>query len=103
MLRITIHDGSELRLKLEGRLAGPWVTELEQCWRTASSTAPHKRLVIDLTEVECADISGRSLLALLQRQGAKFIASTLTMRQLVSEITGRPEPKPHQCKRAEES
>src|ERR1017187_41000 len=41
MLKITLHDSArEFRLKLEGRLSGPWVNELEQCWKTASSTAP---------------------------------------------------------------
>jgi hypothetical protein len=93
MLRITVHDGSEFRLKLEGRLSGPWVTELEHCCHTASSTAARKQLVIDLTDLESADIAGRSLLKLLHKHGAAFIATTLTMRQLVCEITGRMEPQ----------
>lgn len=93
MLRITVHTDSELRFKLEGRLTGPWVTELEKCWRASSSTACQKQPVIDLTELECADSAGRCLLALLHTHGARFIATTLTMRQLVSEITGRRELK----------
>ncbi len=92
MLRITVHDGSELRFKLEGRLTGPWVTELEKCWRTLSSVAGHKQLVIDLTDLESVDLTGRSLLALLHKHGAGFIATTLTIRQLVSEITGSSKP-----------
>ena len=32
MLRITVHDNPEsLTFQLEGRLAGPWVRELERC------------------------------------------------------------------------
>ncbi len=89
MLRITVHDGSELRFKLEGRLTGPWVTELEQCWCASLSTAGHRQLVVDLSDLECADAAGRLLLALLHAHGARFIATTLTMRQLVSGITGR--------------
>jgi|SRR6516164_9771679 hypothetical protein len=34
MLRITIHDAPPtLTLRIEGRLAGPWVGELAECWR----------------------------------------------------------------------
>jgi hypothetical protein len=33
MLRITLHDNPEsLTVQLEGRLAGPWVREVEDCW-----------------------------------------------------------------------
>ncbi len=103
MLRITIHDNSELRFKLEGRLTGPWVTELDRCWNTASPTAGHKQIVIDLTDLECADGAGRSLLALLYSRGARFIATTLMMRQLVSEITGRAELQPSAGRVPEES
>ena len=39
MLRITVHDTPEtLTFQLEGKLAGPWVRELEDCWqRTMAS------------------------------------------------------------------
>ncbi len=88
MLRITIQENSELRLTLEGRLAGAWVTELEQCWRTASSTARDKQFVIDLTDLDSVDSAGRRLLKTLNEHGTRFIATTLIMRELVSEITG---------------
>jgi hypothetical protein len=36
MLRITVQRSpTQVRLKLEGNLAGAWVTELEECWRSA--------------------------------------------------------------------
>ena len=36
MLRITIHDDpGSLTFQLEGKLAGPWVAELEDCWQKA--------------------------------------------------------------------
>ena len=35
MLRITVHDKPQvLTLQLEGRLAGPWLRELEECWKS---------------------------------------------------------------------
>ena len=53
MLKITLHDSAgEFRLNLEGRLAGPWVRELELCWLTASSTTGGRRTVVDLADGE---------------------------------------------------
>jgi hypothetical protein len=50
MLRITVHDNPQaLTFQLEGRLAGPWLRELEKCWK---STLVHLRksiLRVDLT------------------------------------------------------
>ncbi len=89
MLRITIEEGGEqFRLKLEGRLAGAWVTELENCWRTAASTLCGRPLWVDLTAVDCVDAAGKYLLALMHNAGARFIASGCAMLELVREITG---------------
>ena len=42
MLRITIHDNLQaLTFQLEGRLAGPWLRELEECWQS-TLTQQHK-------------------------------------------------------------
>jgi anti-anti-sigma regulatory factor len=88
MFRVTTQeDNGTLRLKLEGKLKGPWVPEMEQCWRTASSTR-HEALVVDLTEVDHVDTAGRYLLALIHARGASFVAVTPVMKELVSDITG---------------
>ena len=43
MLKITVYDtASQLRLALEGRLAGAWVWELDQCWHTTRASHPHR-------------------------------------------------------------
>ena len=71
MLRITIHDSArELRIKLEGKLSGPWVEELRQCWRTASSTTAGRTTSLDLSEVDFVDAEGQSLLSEMHRQGS---------------------------------
>jgi ABC-type transporter Mla MlaB component len=94
MLRITVHDETgTFRLALEGRLTGPWVAELEQYCRTASATIRSKQLVIDLTDLEFVDTAGKYLLMLLYDRGAKFLATTLTMRELVREITSHAKPE----------
>ena len=94
MLRITIHDTpGEFRLRLEGRLAGPWVREVELCCQTAQSTLRGRALTVDLRDVDFVDAAGERWLAAMHRHGAKFLASSPMMKHLVREITGEPEER----------
>ena len=94
MLRITSEENAEaVRLKLEGRLKGAWVPEMERCWRDAHSNGT-KALIVDLTDVEFVDTAGRYLLALMHAHGAKFIAVTPLMNELVAEIAAGPDLPP---------
>ena len=89
MVRITMDDrGAQLHLKLEGRLAGAWVTELEQCWRTYAARSPHKLLVVDLTDTEFVDLTGKYLLTLMHQSGVEFAARNQYMNALLAEIRG---------------
>ncbi len=91
MLRITIHDSSsELRLHLEGKLAGAWVRELNHCWKTAQSTVRERAATVDLRNVDFVDQAGELLLAEMQGDGAKLLAASPMMAHLVREITGKP-------------
>jgi ABC-type transporter Mla MlaB component len=90
MLRITLHDRSrELRMKLEGKLSGPWVAELRQCWRTASSTTAGRATSVDLGEVDFVDAEGRTLLADMHEQGVRLDAATPLIRALLGEALSR--------------
>jgi ABC-type transporter Mla MlaB component len=91
MLRITLHEKPEaLTFQLEGRLAGPWVEVLQECWQSAVAP-PHQRVVrVDLTEVTSIDAAGRACLADLHRRGAEFIAADCLTRAVVVEVTGSP-------------
>jgi hypothetical protein len=91
MLRITVHDSPRaLTFQLEGRLAGPWVRELEQCWRDALASEPRPVLRVDLTEVTSLDAAGRACLEAMHRQGATFVAADCLMKAVVAEITHAP-------------
>ena len=91
MLRITIHDAPPtLTFRLEGRLAGPWVGELEECWRGALASRREPILRVDLTEVTSIDAAGQACLAALHRQGAEFLAADCLMKAVVAEITRTP-------------
>jgi ABC-type transporter Mla MlaB component len=87
MLRITVQDEPEqVTLKLEGKLSGIWVAELEDSWRAVNSTLAGRSLRVDLTAVDRVDSAGNYLLALLRRSGAQLIASGTAMTELVRSI-----------------
>jgi len=92
MLKISIYDIADpFRLELEGRLAGAWVCELEQCWHTAKARHPNWKLSVDLTNVTFIDQAGRYLLQLMQRDGASFVASALMLQDILEQITDTTE------------
>jgi hypothetical protein len=87
MLKITLLDSSsELRFRLEGKLAGPWVTELRQCWQTASSTTAGRQTVVDLRDVDFVDGDGQGLLGEMHGYGVQLHANTPLIRSLLDEI-----------------
>jgi ABC-type transporter Mla MlaB component len=91
MLRITVHDRPEaLTFQLEGRLAGPWVRVLQECWQSTLARQRQPILRVDLTEVTSIDAAGRACLAALHRQGAEFMAADCLTRAVVAEITRSP-------------
>ena len=90
MLRITTNDNPRvLTLRLEGRLEGPWVQELEKCWKSNLSSTTRPSLRVDLTGVTFIDAAGKDRLAALHRQGAEFIADDLMTKAIVAEIVGQ--------------
>ncbi len=87
MLRITVqYEPDQVTLKLEGKLSGIWVAELEDSWRAANSTLAGRSLRVDLTAVDRVDSASNYLLALLRRSGAQLIASGTAMTELVRSI-----------------
>ena len=89
MLKITLHDYPKaLTFKLEGQLAGAWVAELRQSWKTASSIRGSRRLVIDLTNVTYVDQEGVRLLEAFAHDQAEFLSSGPMMHAVVYKVTG---------------
>src|SRR5438067_5726927 len=93
MLRITVLDNpGPLTFRLEGRLAGPWVRELEACWQGTLVNQPRSVHRFDLTGVTFVDTAGKAFLAARHAQGAELVASGCLMRAVVAEITTVPIP-----------
>jgi hypothetical protein len=97
MLRITVSNEPEaLTFQLEGRLMGPWVQELEHCWRSTMD-GPRPVIRFDLTGVTFVDEAGKQFLSARHAEGVQFVASGCLMRALVAEITGAPERSGRSC------
>jgi hypothetical protein len=93
MLRITIdHDETSCRLKLAGRLCGPWVAETEHAWR--SSPCPGKQTEIDMRDLTGVDDQGRELLSAMYQAGARLVVEGVWMAAVVEEITEKQPIRP---------
>ena len=92
MLRITTRESQgTVTLRLEGKLAGPWVFELERSWHVTKNVEAGKKFTIDLTEVTFIDSAGKNLLASIHRDGAQFTAVDLMTKSIIEEVTRREE------------
>ena len=73
-------------LKLEGRVVGPWVSELRQVCETLLSEG--QALKLDLSDVTFADAAGVTVLSNFKSRGATFKnCSPFMEEQLKSPIT----------------
>ena len=88
MLKITTLTGSgSTTLQLEGRLAGPWVEELERCWTSVTGTETKHSLTVDLSAVTYVDADGKDLLLKICQDGARLVGSGCLTNCIVNEIT----------------
>ena len=88
MLRITIDENPEsVTLRLEGKLIGPWVEEVEQCWRKVFATVGPRMVLVDLSAVDFVDRAGRLLLARMEAAGFRIDASGSIREYLVERVS----------------
>jgi hypothetical protein len=87
MFRITTRTTThELLMRLEGELVGPWVSELDTCWRDAVSKLDGQRVHVDVTAVCRVDAEGRELMRRMYLAGAAFEARGCVMPEVLREI-----------------
>jgi len=73
---------SAVVIEAVGQLRGPWVTELEQCWRAARGA----KVRVDLTGVTFIDDAGIELLRTMHRERAELVAEGCFIAGIVDEI-----------------
>jgi hypothetical protein len=83
MLRITQSEGNDLTrtLKLQGKLLGPWIGELESACGT--SQLPADRVRLDLGDLTFVDATGARFLGSLIRDGARVVACSAFVAELL--------------------
>ena len=87
MLKITMQIAAgAMTFALEGKLAGPWVKELELCWRASVETQRSHPVRVDLSSVTFIDEDGKALLGRMYREGAKLVATGCLNKCIVEGI-----------------
>jgi len=85
MLRITVqNDASLMTLKLEGKIAGEWVDEVERAWLAQGDRT--KAIKVDLTGVTFVAEEGKKLLGLMLKQGSTLEAKDCMNRSLIEQL-----------------
>jgi len=87
MLKISVQMAAGvMTFALEGKLAGPWVKELELCWRSATGMQQIDRVRVDLSSVTFIDEAGKELLRKMYREGAQLAATGCLNKCIVEGI-----------------
>ncbi|HLY63009.1 MAG TPA: hypothetical protein VKV95_19860 [Terriglobia bacterium] len=87
MMRITVEYSSKIStLRLEGKLSGPWVDELERTWYKVTTDTKSADVLLDLCGLTFVDPEGRKQLAWMYKQGARFKTAGCLGKGIVEEI-----------------
>lgn len=87
MLKISILDTpSRRRLLIEGKLIGPWATELANVWRQATADLNGRALIIDVKGLTALTEDGENVLLELMREGARFRSSGVFTKQILKRM-----------------
>jgi len=103
MLRITVEEKADFtRFRLEGKLTGDWVKELERCWICAKHIGSGTQFKIDLSDVSFVDEKGKALLESMVSEGAELLAGGPMMTSLAHSIVESAISRPRYKDSAEE-
>ena len=88
MLRITVQESDHtISMRLEGRVAGPWLAELSRAWDETAPRLGEKKFEIDLHNVTYSDAAGKELLRNIYAQSkAELITRSPLTQYLAEEI-----------------
>ena len=79
MLRITIQPTSDgTTFKLDGKVGGSWVRDLERLWQHARENALYRPVRVDLTSVLLVDQDGKQVLKGMHEDGAELIGENFS-------------------------
>ena len=87
-LRISVQENdNSIGLTLVGRLAGPWVQELNRAWQEVAARLDGKKLSLDVRDLTYSDADGKQVLRdIFKLSRAEFVTSSDWSQHLASEI-----------------
>jgi hypothetical protein len=89
VLRISVEESEAIvRIRLDGKLAGAWVGELERTWSGLKFSRHERPVELDLRQVTSVDDAGRYLLALLEKDGVALVTGSGLLAALVRRNVG---------------
>lgn len=87
MLRINTRFTSDMVcLGLEGRLAGIWVCQLDDCWQDMKADQPDRAVQVDLAAVIFIDEAGQCLLRRMYQEGVRLCAAGSLNKYVIADI-----------------
>jgi anti-anti-sigma regulatory factor len=87
VLKITITETATDRTWIvQGRLVGPWVSELRTTWQRAHTSQDKRACIVDLNDVTFIDKSGERLLRAMSKKGAQLIARGLYVKHVLEQL-----------------
>jgi hypothetical protein len=90
VLKITILDGGAgQKLKVEGKVAEPWVSELESAWNRARRASDNRRIEVDLSAMTFIDLKGEATLMAMIAEGARLTAKGVYCEYVVKQLVKR--------------
>jgi anti-anti-sigma regulatory factor len=88
MLRIeTDQTEGHLIFRVAGKLGGPCIAALEQCWQAERSRSTARQLCVDLSDVTSIDKAGWRLLRQMHRDGVEVSGRGLATQTILDELT----------------
>jgi hypothetical protein len=93
MLKISILDNARQRqLLIEGKLIGPWASELARVWRQERADLNARALVIDVKGLTAITEDGENVLLDPMKEGASFRSSGVLTKQVLKRMARKIRP-----------
>jgi hypothetical protein len=95
MLKISIIEGqTHRRLIVEGKLVGPWATELRGVCEETNKDLSGRKLVIEMRHVTAISQEGENVLFELIQKGVKFRCCGVFTKHILKQVTRRANGNP---------
>ena len=78
-----------VRLQLEGRLAAPWLEELDETFQRALASKRQPKIEVDLTGLISIDRGGKTYLEKMHQRGVEFTVGDCETKSIVDEIISK--------------